>query len=302
MTAEGKSLAVPKDSIEERKRGPSAMPADVAAKLSKKELRDLIEFLASLKTAPRPSQDSRKVKGGPARPPRRACCVTSSFPASRRPPASCRRLCPASFFAAGFSSPLVVIGLVLHVFAHLFATAAGCAGESVPLYGIGPSSLGFTTAGEGRGQQHPGDSQARSTHRLCSPIPNKKRSVFRRSMARHEQQRMSSARMSFAELDPLGIACRRLGAAWSLSEPAIEIESIGIRAQRLLAVASTDRPPVLKRDRVLDKPHRPVGEADVDAAGMVRARRDRVHVRAPAPGRRSETGAAACRPDSRSGR
>jgi hypothetical protein len=36
------------------------MPADVAAKLSKKDLRDLIEFLASLKTAPRPSQGARK--------------------------------------------------------------------------------------------------------------------------------------------------------------------------------------------------------------------------------------------------
>ena len=35
MTAEGKLLAVSKDLIEERKRGPSAMPGDVAAKLSK---------------------------------------------------------------------------------------------------------------------------------------------------------------------------------------------------------------------------------------------------------------------------
>ena len=60
MTAEGKSVTVPKDSIEERKRGPSAMPADVAAKLSKTELRDLIEYLASLKAAPRPSQASGK--------------------------------------------------------------------------------------------------------------------------------------------------------------------------------------------------------------------------------------------------
>jgi quinoprotein glucose dehydrogenase len=60
MTAEGKSITVPKDSIEERKRGPSAMPADVAAKLSKTELRDLIEYLASLKTAPRPSQANGK--------------------------------------------------------------------------------------------------------------------------------------------------------------------------------------------------------------------------------------------------
>ena len=50
MTAEGKPVAVPKDTIEERKRGPSAMPADLVKKLSRTELRDLIEFLASLKT------------------------------------------------------------------------------------------------------------------------------------------------------------------------------------------------------------------------------------------------------------
>src|SRR5262249_33279970 len=50
MTAEGKPVDVPKDSIEERKRGPSAMPADLAPKLSKSELRDLVEFLSTLKT------------------------------------------------------------------------------------------------------------------------------------------------------------------------------------------------------------------------------------------------------------
>jgi hypothetical protein len=36
------------------------MPADVAAKLSKTELRDLIEFLANLKTVPGKSQASGK--------------------------------------------------------------------------------------------------------------------------------------------------------------------------------------------------------------------------------------------------
>jgi hypothetical protein len=35
--------------VEERKRGPSAMPGDLAGTLSKIELRDLIEFLANLK-------------------------------------------------------------------------------------------------------------------------------------------------------------------------------------------------------------------------------------------------------------
>jgi quinoprotein glucose dehydrogenase len=49
MTAEGQPLTVPKDDIEDRKRGPSAMPADLAGKLTKSELRDLIEFLANLK-------------------------------------------------------------------------------------------------------------------------------------------------------------------------------------------------------------------------------------------------------------
>jgi len=49
ITAEGQSVIVPKDTIEERKRGPSAMPADLVSKLSKTELRDLIEYLANLK-------------------------------------------------------------------------------------------------------------------------------------------------------------------------------------------------------------------------------------------------------------
>jgi quinoprotein glucose dehydrogenase len=49
ITAEGKPVVVRKDTVEERKRGPSAMPADLAAKLSKSELRDLIEFLVNLK-------------------------------------------------------------------------------------------------------------------------------------------------------------------------------------------------------------------------------------------------------------
>ena len=53
ITAEGKPLVIPKDSIEERKRGPSAMPVDLVPKLTKTELRDLVEFLASLKTQPK---------------------------------------------------------------------------------------------------------------------------------------------------------------------------------------------------------------------------------------------------------
>lgn len=51
VTAEGKVMNVRKDTIEDRKRGPSAMPSDLARKLSKAELRDLIEFLAGLKAS-----------------------------------------------------------------------------------------------------------------------------------------------------------------------------------------------------------------------------------------------------------
>ena len=49
ITAEGKADVVPKEVIEERKRGASAMPNDLARKLSRVELRDLVEFLAKLK-------------------------------------------------------------------------------------------------------------------------------------------------------------------------------------------------------------------------------------------------------------
>ena len=54
MTAEGKPVDVPKDTIEDRKRGPSAMPADLVQKLSKPELRDLVEFLSTLRTPRKP--------------------------------------------------------------------------------------------------------------------------------------------------------------------------------------------------------------------------------------------------------
>ncbi len=51
MTAEGQLITVPKDQIDERQRAPSAMPADLFQKMSRVELRDLVEFLASLKQA-----------------------------------------------------------------------------------------------------------------------------------------------------------------------------------------------------------------------------------------------------------
>jgi quinoprotein glucose dehydrogenase len=49
MTAEGKLISVPKDQIDERQTGKSAMPEDLVTKMSKRELRDLVEFLAGLK-------------------------------------------------------------------------------------------------------------------------------------------------------------------------------------------------------------------------------------------------------------
>ena len=47
VTAEGQIVVVPKDQIDERSRGPSAMPADLVQKMSRRELRDLVEFFAS---------------------------------------------------------------------------------------------------------------------------------------------------------------------------------------------------------------------------------------------------------------
>lgn len=49
MNADGKLIAVPKKDIEERQSGKSAMPEDVVNYLSRRELRDLVEYLSSLK-------------------------------------------------------------------------------------------------------------------------------------------------------------------------------------------------------------------------------------------------------------
>src|SRR5262249_27767128 len=49
ITAEGQPIVVAKAQIEERRRGKSAMPEDLVQKLTKRELRDLVEFLAGLK-------------------------------------------------------------------------------------------------------------------------------------------------------------------------------------------------------------------------------------------------------------
>lgn len=49
ITPEGESIVVPKKDVDERQTGKSAMPEDTIKHLSKRELRDLVEFLASLK-------------------------------------------------------------------------------------------------------------------------------------------------------------------------------------------------------------------------------------------------------------
>jgi len=49
MTAEAQLIEIPKADIEERKRGASAMPDDLSKKLTRAELRDLVEYLATLK-------------------------------------------------------------------------------------------------------------------------------------------------------------------------------------------------------------------------------------------------------------
>jgi quinoprotein glucose dehydrogenase len=48
MTPEGQIIAIPTASIEDRSRGPSAMPADLIQKMSRRELRDLVEYLSGL--------------------------------------------------------------------------------------------------------------------------------------------------------------------------------------------------------------------------------------------------------------
>jgi quinoprotein glucose dehydrogenase len=49
MTAEGQLLSIKKDEIDERRATKTAMPEDLVQKLTKQELRDLVEFLAGLK-------------------------------------------------------------------------------------------------------------------------------------------------------------------------------------------------------------------------------------------------------------
>jgi len=45
-------IVIPKDDIETEKPDKSAMPDDLVKKLSKRELRDLVEFLSTMKDEP----------------------------------------------------------------------------------------------------------------------------------------------------------------------------------------------------------------------------------------------------------
>jgi quinoprotein glucose dehydrogenase len=48
-SAEGELLTLQQDEIDERVPGPSSMPADLVSKLSRRELRDLVAWLGSLR-------------------------------------------------------------------------------------------------------------------------------------------------------------------------------------------------------------------------------------------------------------
>jgi quinoprotein glucose dehydrogenase len=53
VTAENKEITVSVEDVASRRTGPSAMPADLHQKLTRRELRDVVEFLASLKELPK---------------------------------------------------------------------------------------------------------------------------------------------------------------------------------------------------------------------------------------------------------
>lgn len=55
IDAEAKIITIQKDNIEGRRKGESAMPVDLIKSLTRKDIRDLVEFLANQKTAPKDS-------------------------------------------------------------------------------------------------------------------------------------------------------------------------------------------------------------------------------------------------------
>ncbi len=65
LSPEGKPIVVPKSSIEVRKNGPSAMPADLIKHMTKRQLRDLVEFLVGLKAPLAPSASQTEAATAP---------------------------------------------------------------------------------------------------------------------------------------------------------------------------------------------------------------------------------------------
>ena len=63
INADGKEEKIPKSEIVSRERGLSAMPQDVSKTLSKRDLRDLVEFLDGLKTPAKPGPDGAEPSG-----------------------------------------------------------------------------------------------------------------------------------------------------------------------------------------------------------------------------------------------
>jgi len=59
VTAENKTLTIAKDDVDSEKPDKSAMPEDLIKKLSKRELRDVLEFLAGLKEVPKKEGDEK---------------------------------------------------------------------------------------------------------------------------------------------------------------------------------------------------------------------------------------------------
>jgi quinoprotein glucose dehydrogenase len=59
VTPENQEVLIRKADVESRRKGPSAMPADLHTKLTRRQLRDLVAFLASLKEPPPRPQPPR---------------------------------------------------------------------------------------------------------------------------------------------------------------------------------------------------------------------------------------------------
>ena len=64
MDAQGALIKIPKDKIEERKKGQSSMPVDLLKYLNKRELRDLVAYLAALDGSPAAVASPSEAQGG----------------------------------------------------------------------------------------------------------------------------------------------------------------------------------------------------------------------------------------------